>query len=651
LKSDSIFANRSAWLTGCIALLIIASLSPRFYALGDTSFQGDEEYTAFAASAVIEGKAASLPSGVPYRRAVPLTYLSAASAALLGTDKETSFRLPVTLLGVFTPLFIFLLLRPLLGGSAAFIAALLLAVSEWHILISRDARMYAPFLLFFTCSAICIWRWGETNRRNFLVAGIMLYAVSMTLHLLSLLATMFIFLPFVTNNRPLVQPTRAFLLFALLLIPTYLYREYYVNAGFEIFGELAPPLEMPGDPASPATVSAKLPVGYSILTLTLAIIGATIGYWLASARKLNSKQLDMTWLGIFAYYSLAILTGAFAFAGLIYAAGLIGILFFTIRTGLPPVNLKAICAPLGLLLIAMILWILFAIANLGIHDGIKSLASFPFPYLAYFFVISPGITLLFLLTCCLAILYDNIMSKPLRLSVFATIVPVLLIGMAREWGGARYLISAYPFLIISATLGLIAILDLIGSKSGWWGRRGTVVIAAVIALSGIMGGHGLPDAIRAATLGYGHPGYWPALGYPSQPDHKSAGQFVSRRLHATDIVVAEDASMQKWYSGKVDFWLRKYADASQYLYRAEDGSLRDVYVNSRIVTASDIEMFNSTASRDRRIWIITSGETSENRTYFLGDQQLHWLDHIERTQQPLHVGRDGVSKVYCLGCD
>ena len=48
--------NRFFWPSVSVIVLLIASLFPRFYALGEISFQADEEYTAFAALAVTDGE-------------------------------------------------------------------------------------------------------------------------------------------------------------------------------------------------------------------------------------------------------------------------------------------------------------------------------------------------------------------------------------------------------------------------------------------------------------------------------------------------------------------------------------------------------------------------------------------------------------------
>jgi len=611
--------NNFSWTSAAVVILLIASLLPRFYELGKIGFQKDEEYTAFAASAVADGDDAKLPSGMSYRRALPLTYLSAGSALLFGTENEFSYRLPATLIGALSPIILFLLLRSTIGGTAAFISALMLAFSEWHILLSREARMYAPFLLFYTCTAIYCWQWIETNKRKYLMASIVFFAISVTLHQLALIAAIFLLIPLLTSSRTAVPWIRAIGLFVIFIVTAKLYPKFIVSPGYLefSFGE-ARTQPVNYFESLYAAVLDKIPATNPALILLLLIIGAVAGYWLAQARKIKTNKLDIPLLNILAYYSLAIMTGMLTFTGLIYAATLTGILFFALNTGLPRVHLNTIRFPLGLLAVTALFWACLSIWQHGLHDGIKTISSFPFPYFAYFAFIAPGLLLLFLYACVSLFMNNGSTSGGLPFSIVATIIPIFMIGSVKEWGGARYLIGAYPFLIIASSIGLVTLIKLVGNKTRWWNKRGTVILAVTITASGILGGNGIPASISAATFNYGEPNYWSALQFPDYPDHQSAGRFVSNHLQASDIVVAEDASMQKWYAGRVDFWLRDYNDARRYLYRADDGNLRDIYVNSRIVTPETLKKFNVMVTNGERIWVITSGETYENRSYFLG---------------------------------
>lgn len=74
-----------------------------------------------------------------------------------GDEKTTSLpSLSAAILSTLTVPLLFLLGRRLLGAQVVFIAALLLALSEWHIISSREARIYVPFLFFYIAAPFSI---------------------------------------------------------------------------------------------------------------------------------------------------------------------------------------------------------------------------------------------------------------------------------------------------------------------------------------------------------------------------------------------------------------------------------------------------------------------------------------------------------------
>ena len=70
-------------------ILVVASAVPRFYDLGRLSFYSDEDYTWIAANAVLDGDGSQMPTGMPYRRALALTWVNAGVVALSSEQGET----------------------------------------------------------------------------------------------------------------------------------------------------------------------------------------------------------------------------------------------------------------------------------------------------------------------------------------------------------------------------------------------------------------------------------------------------------------------------------------------------------------------------------------------------------------------------------
>ena len=83
------------------------------------------------------------------------------------------------------------------------------------------------------------------------------------------------------------------------------------------------------------------------------------------------------------------------------------------------------------------------------------------------------------------------------------------------------------------------------------------------------------------------------------------------------------------------------------MYKAKDNKLHDIYIDS-IVATPDVLL--SLDNKHQRTWIITSGEVLYNRKYYLSDEQRLWLSNIERNNSPVYIGKDGLTRVYCLNC-
>ena len=139
------------------------------------------------------------------------------------------------------------------------------------------------------------------------------------------------------------------------------------------------------------------------------------------------------------------------------------------------------------------------------------------------------------------------------------------------------------------------------------------------------------------------------FGIPIYPDHKGPGVYVKNHLQSNDIIIAEDVLQQKWYIGKVHYWLRNENTHHNYIYKDNDGAYRDIYVNSLVATNNDLQKLS--AKKEFCTWIITSAETSQKPDYYLTKKQQLWLSNIKNKLKPVFVGRDNITEVYRLNCD
>jgi len=632
-----------------LVLTIIAAI-PRFYELGSLGFYGDEETTSLPSRSLAQGNDANMPSGMPYRRALPHTWANSLTANIFGLEKELSYRVPSAILGTLTIPILFLLIRSFLGTSAALLAALLLALSEWHIITSREARMYVPFLFFYISATFFLWRWiTHANWRNLLLATI-LSALAISLHPLGMLLGAYILIPIAFSGWSRISWWWLLAYSALVVFSAHLYSNYFSLSAYDDWKNAQ------GGSIETTTSSAAAEIPWlpdilitnPLLTVLCMLIGAGVGIWLA--RLCHPKISGQgSWLIIFAHYSLAAITGLLASIGQLYGVAISATLFLILYPNNKKVMWDNCRIPIAVLALLASIWSAAALMSNGIMEGIKILITLPFPYAAYFAEVFPGVFVLFLATCAyLALNNTRYNEYPLRAMVLATILPIAAIGAVSRWGGIRYIIEAYPFLLILAAVALAAISRAIFHRSRLKSTLLPTTAAIIIVLSGVLGSHGIPQATRAATMEYGKPINAHILGFPFYPDHQGAGQFVRKQLHDNDLVVAEDALQQNWYIGRVDYWLRDYVSSSNFLYKNLDGSVRDIYVNSRILTPDTL--LSITRNNHQRIWVITSGETVGKHDDYLNQAQRDWLNDLEMKHSPKFTGRDGKTLVYCLHC-
>ncbi len=643
--------SHRAELSIAIALTLVAA-GPRFYRLGALGFYGDEDLSVLAARAVVDGQGSRMPSGMPYRRALPLTWLTALSAHLVGEDREAAYRLPAAVLGALTIPALFLIGSRLFGTATGVVAALMLALSEWHIVFSRQARMYAPFLLFFLIACWAISRWTVTNRRRDLVVSVLFFSLAVLLHEFGIFAVLFALLPLVFPRHLAVARVKL-LCFAILA---------GLAAGAYNRFTAAPFTAWPGTGrlGGDAVRSVALPIreltsgGIGSMSwpwsVGLAVLGGMVGLWMAAHATTLESPPKSAWRAA-ALYACGATAGALVGVGQLYGAGLAGLMFLLVYSGDRPLLLRRAWMPLGASGLGALTWLATSVARFGLVHGLRRLAEFPFPYAAYLFQQFPILVVVFgCMFLWLAFRAPEPQDHYARVCLAAVTVYVAVAGAFTEWCCTRYLLPAYPFLLLASAAGLNAALVAAGRRTGWWKAPHATAAAVAVVLAGVLGGHGLPQAVRASTLRYGQPVNAQIHMYPFRPDHKGPGEFLRRVRARGDVIVAERPTEQQWYAGRVDYFLRSFGDAQEALYRSPDGRLRETYVNSVLVPDDALLLDSLSAYAGSRVWLVTSGETYAQRAYYLAPGQRRWLDSLQRARPAAFTGQDGVTHVYCLNC-
>jgi len=627
-------------------LLTIVAALPRLYHLGDLSFYMDEETSAFAAKSMAEGKPPQMPSGMPYHRSLPHTWINSISAKIFGLNKEYSYRLPGALLGIFSIPLIFLLARPHVGTSVAFLAALLLATSEWHIITSRQARMYAPFLFLYIACGFAILKWANKDTLNNLVICVILFIAAASFHNLGVFLAFIPLIALFIKGYTTTSQYKLILFSIISGVSAYIYGYIFVEGPYSEWKNAY------------GIVSTEIKSENNILyffrdnvaLIVRGIIGSALGVWLAvisrSTDTENGKEFR-----ILTKYVLAILFGGLAATGILHGASLSILLLLLLYSGSIKDYLKQTYKPIIAISAIALIVAIQTIIDLGFYSAIRSLFTFPYTNWITLNAISPGVTFLFA-SLMLYLAMSKKSSKnygPIVLLIIA-LCPIVLIGILKKWAAARYLLIAYPFMLVCCAYVLQMLLETLYKQFSINKRIPTVIISSIICLSGLLGGHGLLSAYKAGTVDHGDKLNSTALIFPFYPDHKYPGEFVLEHIKVGDTVIAEDVLEQRWYAGKVDYWLRKYGSESGggFLYKGKDNKLHDIYVNSIVATAEILD--DITNDKSHRIWLITSGETYNKRDLYLRKDQRQWLEHIESTHTPVFTGKDKITQVYCLNC-
>lgn len=157
-----------------LGLITLLAAFLRFYKLGEWSFWIDEIYTIGRAQVHYGSLEATIRNIPPGRNWFPLsTMLTAGILHLLGTS-EWSARLVSAMIGVISIPVLFYPVKRLFSPGVGLIAALLLAVSPWHIHWSQNARFLTSLMLFYSLALFAFFFGLERDRPGYLLLSIVL---------------------------------------------------------------------------------------------------------------------------------------------------------------------------------------------------------------------------------------------------------------------------------------------------------------------------------------------------------------------------------------------------------------------------------------------------------------------------------------------
>jgi len=625
--SDEKVASRERWALGAI---IVAGVVLRLVRLGHLSFAGDEETTTLAALALLDGWPPTLPGGLVYVRGLPFTLLEAASIAALGVS-ETALRLfPVLFAGprIFATWW---LARPFLGWRYALLAAALIGLAPLDVEQSRNARMYSMFaaLDLLAVAAAIHTALGSKRARTALLCG----TAAIATHIVAVTHAV---VPFAAAlGRGLTLRRRALLFgvgggLALSFVFFKRLSQWAYAMGQKVEATSSAKVGPVGEHA--ASLAALVREGAAATPVVLGIVGAAILGFLA-ARRLEGRLPRVA-----AVVSVA----AFALASPVLGA--VALLATLLLAEIPPgASLQR--APLLLLAAASATagWGLAGLAAHGLSAGgvadtAEFLLGFPAPN---WYEMAAAAPLLFALALLGAWVAADEGARAERPGVWLAFIvaafgPALISGIIDRKAGLRFQLHTVAPLIILALLA-----------ARWLVLRLKLSVSAGLVAATLMVGCALrPDYSLRAVLREHGPVDSPYAA-PVAPDHRGAAAFV--RAHAADDewIAAEDPLQQHLLIGRTELWLRRFDDARGFVrVDPRDGTLREVYTGSRLVTDLDALRELSAEEEQSVVWLITSGESEARPEWYRTDETNAKL--LEWRPLAWFEGADGLTRVYRL---
>ncbi|HEX5206469.1 MAG TPA: glycosyltransferase family 39 protein [Steroidobacteraceae bacterium] len=591
----------------------------RFWGLDNVGLHGDEKTMALPAMHLLRYGTPEMPSGFTYPRAITQLYLMAWSMRLFGVS-EWALRFPSAVCGVLLIPLAWVAGRRFLGMRWSLALAAVVALLPAFIQDAQTARMYVFLVTGVAGFMALLFAWERTGKVGFLVAAVIEMAVTLEFHTLAIFADWLCFLPglLAGDSRRLRQGAIAFVVIAAEFgALNHWIGQHYPHAADALAVAVSNAPRAPGagrlDPTwavvifLPAVALSWYAVrsrGWlPVVLLTTSLLAQVsrldhLAILLIIAALVIARRdgrLSPSRLG--GYFGVCVLIAGLQIEyGLVHHVG----------------KLTQIC---GLLLgwpsvrpwiaISQLSWAAVVIAAAGVAVGLRRLAlrrRIP-PHL-----------LLFALGVWLPMLQIGLFAwdVPPRYTG-AQIVPLLMVALATlRWGAQR-------------------LSELLARRSApAHGRAMALTAAALVCLLVID-----PTQLEAAV----------APSYRDYPDHKGAAQFVeSQRLKPADIIVAEDALMQKFYLGRIDYWLQARNMAAPFLSES-GGRWVDMYTGAPLIgTGAQLERL--VKGRDRgAIYVIGSGEEMQD-----GRKMMRGLGIAQVLRSSafhlVYVGRDRVTDVW-----
>jgi 4-amino-4-deoxy-L-arabinose transferase-like glycosyltransferase len=598
-----------------LALIVAAGAAARFWGLGNVGLHGDEKTMVLPAMHLLQYGKPDMPSGFLYPRAIVQLYLMAESARAFGVS-EWAWRFPSAVCGVLLIALTWLAGRRFLGPRWNLALTATVALLPGFIADAQTARMYVFLVTGVTGFMALLFAWERTGRIALLIAAVIEMAVSLQFHTLSIFAAWLCFFPGLVSGdrRKLWLGAAAFVVIVgeFLALNHWIAVEYPHHIGDSIPKAVTNAPRAPNAPALDPLwpLLAALPA-VALSWLVIRTRGLLPVALLALSLVAQLSRLD--------HVAILLIVAACVLAR---------------RQGELP------AARLAIYLSVCVLLALAQVGYLWAHRA-GSLAQIlglllGWPSVRSYIAISRWTLAAVLIGACAVgvglwrLAHRQRAPDHLLFLTLGVWIPLLMIGCFRWDPASRYVEGqTVPLLIATFAAGQWALrATRAHAMSVPWKLFGTAAAAGLCAL--VID----PARLRAAV----------DPSYAHYPDHKGAAEFVES-LHPKpdDIIVAEDALMQTYYLGHVDYWLMNREEAGEFLRRL-DGRWVDEYTDAPLIgTGRALQRLVDSRNRGA-IYVIGSGEWQHARKLMLGSGLAQELE-----SPPFHliyVGRDGLTDVW-----
>lgn len=662
--------HRHLWLLmGIIAIGTIL----RLYRLGDLGITENEDYVANAVKSVLETWLPTYPSGVIYPRALPLTYLTAMSVHIFGFE-DFVLRIPSTIFSVLSIIVGYLLAARLFGIRVALIAALLIAFSDWEILLGRTARMYGMLSFFLLLSTWLLDKAIMEGGRILKSLTLASLIITCFIHKLAIMLLPF-FLFYFLFRQPRGRALKYLIVCGLVTIFSYtlnnLIERHYYSQAFTVEASLiaeqkaksttkAPEIEPEKRPtnilnkileSTPAKLLSEKHLHIFIdaqkqhptmaLTLIIGLTASLIIYGFKNFRNKNSR----------------IYTGAIALILLplcfqqIMLALLIVLAYVILARALEPHEYrKRTRTLLTFCVITSISWMLLGTISLegslpeNLYTTTMMLFSFPMSFFALYYTPYPFLSACAFASAAIALNRYLANGKIDEIGYIALLFTgtMLLMGfhpLALSNPYPRYVAFLNPYFLIMAAFTIDLSTRKLSQIKNQSAAKTTMIGLAAFLGAALIARETVYSTWYMINTNYGENKLPPTTaGYIRSfyPDQRTPALFVKDNASPEDIIIAMDSLAFYAYFSRINFQIRATGgtDAERWLGQRtlfSEKELRDILKEYR----------------DHNIWITLEGKMLKQ---YKNNQQ--WADILNlitsQGGQPRYVGLDKLSSVYLI---